>query len=61
MNRADMGLNAATWAILVGVTSNALMKLIVALQSGGPKYAWRIGPGLVIMLAVLWLLAALSA
>lgn len=61
MSRADMGLNAATWAILVGVTSNTLMKLIVALQSGGPKYAWRIGPGLVIMLAVLWLLAALSA
>ena len=41
--------------ILVGVSSNALMKAAFALHAGGAAYAARIVPGLVALLAALWL------
>jgi uncharacterized membrane protein (DUF4010 family) len=59
MSRSDIDLTTASWAVLVGVTSNAVMKVVVAIQSGGARYAWRIGPGIAIMLVVVWLSVAL--
>lgn len=40
--------------ILVGLTTNTLMKAIVAFKSGGAIYAIRIVPGLVLMIAAVW-------
>jgi uncharacterized membrane protein (DUF4010 family) len=46
--------------ILVGVSTNTLMKAAVAWAAGGAAYAARIVPGLVLMLAGLWLGAWLA-
>ncbi|MEI8028662.1 MAG: DUF4010 domain-containing protein [Comamonadaceae bacterium] len=41
--------------ILVGLTTNTFMKAVVAFKSGGTRYAARIVPGLVLMIAAVWL------
>jgi uncharacterized membrane protein (DUF4010 family) len=41
--------------ILMGLTTNTAMKGIVAFKSGGAHYATRIVPGLVLMIAAVWL------
>lgn len=48
-------LDAAPWPILVGLSTNTLMKAVVAFQAGGAAYAARIVPGLVLMIAAVWL------
>ena len=45
----------AVTPILVGLTTNTLMKAIVAFKSGGATFAIRIVPGLVLMICALWL------
>ncbi|MDO8458741.1 MAG: MgtC/SapB family protein [Burkholderiaceae bacterium] len=45
----------AVGPILVGLTTNTLMKAIVAFKSGGIRYASRIVPGLVFMIIAVWL------
>ncbi len=47
--------DAALWPILVGLSTNALMKAVVAFHAGGVSYASRIVPGLVLMIAAVWL------
>ncbi|QKJ67509.1 MgtC/SapB family protein [Deefgea piscis] len=44
----------AVGPILIGLTSNTLMKAIVAFKSGGVQYAKRIVPGLVLMILAVW-------
>ena len=44
----------AVWPVLIGLSSNTLMKAIVAYKSGGVQYATRIVPGLVLMIAAVW-------
>jgi uncharacterized membrane protein (DUF4010 family) len=41
--------------ILVGLTTNTLMKALVAYKSGGARYAAYIVPGLVLMIIAVWL------
>jgi uncharacterized membrane protein (DUF4010 family) len=41
--------------VLVGLTTNTLMKAVVAFKSGGIHYAMRIVPGLAMMIAAVWL------
>jgi uncharacterized membrane protein (DUF4010 family) len=41
--------------ILIGLTTNTLMKAVVAFKSGGIHYAALIVPGLVLMMAAVWL------
>jgi uncharacterized membrane protein (DUF4010 family) len=48
-------LAAALWPILAGLSTNALMKAVVAFQSGGVAYAARIVPGLVLVIGAIWL------
>ncbi|HYW56666.1 MAG TPA: DUF4010 domain-containing protein [Polaromonas sp.] len=48
-------LDAAVWPILIGLSTNALMKAVVAFHGGGAAYAARIVPGLVLMTAAVWL------
>lgn len=45
----------AVGPILIGLTTNTLMKAVVAFRSGGIHYATRIVPGLVLMTAAVWL------
>ncbi len=45
----------AVGPILIGLTTNTLMKAVVALKSGGIHYATLIVPGLVLMIAAVWL------
>ena len=41
--------------VLVGLTTNTIMKAVVAFKSGGVRYAARIVPGLVLMIIAVWL------
>jgi uncharacterized membrane protein (DUF4010 family) len=41
--------------ILIGLTTNTLMKAVVAFKAGGVPYATRIVPGLAFMIAAAWL------
>ena len=45
----------AVTPILMGLTTNTLMKAVLAIKSGGSRYAWRIVPGLALMIAAVWL------
>jgi uncharacterized membrane protein (DUF4010 family) len=47
--------NEAIAPILVGLTTNTLMKAAVAFNSGGARYAARIVPGLVMMISAVWI------
>ena len=47
--------DTALWPILIGLGSNSLMKAVVAFHAGGATYATRIVPGLVLMIAAVWL------
>lgn len=40
--------------VLVGLTTNTLMKAFVAFNSGGARYAARIVPGLALMISAVW-------
>lgn len=50
----------ALWPILAGLTTNSVMKAIVAFNAGGASYAVRIVPGLALMIGALWLGALLG-
>ena len=45
----------AVTPILVGLSTNTLMKAVLAFKAGGVRYAWRIVPGLVLMMGAVWL------
>ena len=45
----------AVGPILIGLTTNTLMKAVVAFKAGGFHYATRIVPGLALMTAAVWL------
>lgn len=45
----------AVTTILIGLSTNTLMKALVAFKSGGAIYAARIVPGLVLMIVSVWL------
>lgn len=45
----------ALWPILAGLSTNTLMKAVVAAHAGGAAYAARIVPGLLLMIAAVWL------
>ena len=46
--------------ILIALSTNTLSKIVLALASGGPAFALRVVPGLVIVIAAAWLGAWLS-
>ena len=50
-----MMLKDAVLPVLVGLTSNTIVKGIVAMQSGGTRYASQVVPGLVLILVAVWL------
>ncbi len=50
----------AVIAILVGLSANTMVKAMLAVTAGGPAYARRIIPGLVLMVAAAWLGAWLT-
>ena len=45
---------AAVLAVLVGLSANTLVKVFVAVLAGGHDYAWRIVPGLMLMMIGAW-------
>lgn len=47
--------NQAMVPILLGLTTNAVTKVVVAFQAGGTSYARKIVPGLVLMVSATWL------
>lgn len=50
----------AVLAILIGLSSNTATKIFLAYQSGGRQFATMIVPGLLLMLAAVWLGFAVS-
>lgn len=55
-----ISIDQAVGPILVGLTTNTLMKAVVAFKSGGARYATRIVPGLALMMIAVWLGAWLA-
>jgi len=55
-----ISIDQAVGPILVGLTTNTLMKAVVAFKSGGTRYAARIVPGLALMMIAVWLGAWLA-
>jgi uncharacterized membrane protein (DUF4010 family) len=55
-----ISINQAVVPILVGLTTNTLMKAVVAFKSRGARYATRIVSGLALMLIAVWLGAWLA-
>lgn len=55
-----ISIDQAAGPILVGLTTNTLMKAVVAFKSGGARYATRIVPGLALMMIAVWLGAWLA-
>lgn len=55
-----ISIDQAVGPILVGLTTNTLMKAVVAFKSGGARYAIRIVPGLASMMIAVWLGAWLA-
>ena len=47
--------DAALWPILAGLSTNSLMKAVVAFHAGGVRYAARIVPGLALIIAAVCL------
>lgn len=45
---------AAVVPILAGLTTNTLSKTIAAIGAGGPRFAWRVVPGLIAVAAAAW-------
>lgn len=52
-----MAAQAALWPCLLGISTNAVSKLVVAFASGGAAYGLRVGAGLLAALAAAWLAA----
>ena len=46
---------AAQLPILVALSTNTVSKLVMAVSGGGRAYSWRVMPGLLLPMAVLWL------
>lgn len=55
-----LGVHDAVVAILLGLSTNTATKVFLAFQSGGRAYALKIVPGLMAMLAAVWLGLAIS-
>jgi uncharacterized membrane protein (DUF4010 family) len=45
------------WAVLAALTSNTVTKSVIAIYSGSAAYRWRVLPGLLLLMAVVWLSA----
>lgn len=57
--QGGMSLDYATLAALAAIATNTLTKLVAALVSGGTAYAFKLAPGLLLMLCALFLGALL--
>lgn len=55
VHAGKLPLDTALRAILIGLSTNSLMKAVVAFHAGGSTYAARIVPGLVLVIAAVWL------
>lgn len=51
---------AAAWALACALTTNSLVKLVVAFSTGGGPFGWRLVPGVVIMVATFILVQYLT-
>ena len=48
------------WAVLAALSSNTLTKALIVTYSGSIGYIWRVLPGLLLMMAAVWLPALLN-
>lgn len=49
-----MAIDSAIWPILIGFTSNSIMKIAVATKAGGRQFAARVIPGVVLIAIAVW-------
>lgn len=45
------------WVVFAALTSNTVTKLVIVCYSGSPAYRWRVLPGLLLLMATMWLSA----
>ncbi|VVE77578.1 putative transmembrane protein [Pandoraea sputorum] len=61
VEQGQLSMPSAALPILAGVSTNALAKGVVAAISGGPRFAKTVVPGLVFVVAAIWLADILSS
>lgn len=61
VEQGQLSMPSAALPILAGVSTNALAKSVVAAISGGPRFAKTVVPGLVFVVAAIWLADLLSS
>ncbi len=49
-----LGVNEAVIPIFAGFTTNTITKLVMCFFVGGRGFTWRVGPGLLLVLAAVW-------
>lgn len=49
-----LGVEAAVLACLLAISTNTASKLVVAFATGGARYGFRVGAGLLLALAAMW-------
>ena len=54
----NVTVDLAATAVLVGFSSNTVSKLVVAMVTGGPRYALQLAPGLLLMVVLAWAVLA---
>lgn len=54
MANGNLAAGAIAFPVLLAMTTNTVSKIVVAFLSGGFQYAWRVGLGLLFILAALW-------
>ena len=55
MAAEKMTSHEAVWPVLIGLSTNTLLKAVLAFNTGGAAYAGRVVPGLVLMITAVWL------
>jgi len=61
VSAGKLSADAAVMPVLIGLSSNALTKSVMAWQAGGAAFAARIVPGQVLMLAAVWAAAVVQS
>ena len=51
----NVELSIAAYAVLAGLSANAISKTIVAFSLGGQKFGWTLLPGILLPVATSWL------
>jgi len=60
VSAGSLGVNDAVFPILAALTTNTITKIVLAITSGGRRFAVQVVPGLLLVIASAWAVALLA-